>query len=185
MSKELEPLDRYEQMNDIVSLYIKGQTIPAIMRATGLKRVEVMEYIDEYRQIAANDPEIRGRARETLHNFDMHTGDIIAELWSIVNGSTDDRIRSGALKSLADIDKARVETLQKAGLYDDAALGDEMVKVQEQADQIKELLKQVVTEFPMTKHVILKGLTKIFGEPEGVTIPGEAVPEEGGDTPAA
>jgi hypothetical protein len=170
-------------MNDIVSLYIKGSSVPAIMKSTGLRRVDVLEYLDEYKQIAANDPEIQSRARETLHNFDMHTSDIVRELWEVYNGSDDEKIRLQALKHLADIDKARVETLQKAGLYDDAALGDEMVKVQEQANQIKDLLKEVVTEFPAAKELILKGLNKIFNESNGVTI--VVPPTDGGETPAA
>jgi hypothetical protein len=170
-------------MNEIVSLYIKGASVPSIMKSTGLRRVDVLEYLDEYKQIAANDPEIQGRARETLHNFDLHTSDIVRELWELHNGSDDEKIRLQALKHLADIDKARVETLQKAGLYDDAALGDEMVKVQEQANQIKDLLKDVVTEFPATKDLILKGLNKIFNESNGVTI--VVPPTEGGETPAA
>lgn len=181
---DLEPIDRYERMNDIVSLYIKGSSVPAIMKSTGLRRVDVLEYLDEYKQIAANDPEIQGRARETLHNFDMHTSDIVRELWELHNGSDDEKIRLQSLKHLADIDKARVETLQKAGLYDDAALGDEMVKVQEQAEQIKVLLKDVVTQFPAAKELILKGLNKIFNESNAVTL---VVPpsEDGGETPAA
>lgn len=180
MSNEIELLDRYERMNDIVSLYIKGDSIPSIMRSTGLKRVEVMEYLDEYRQIAANDPEIRARASETLHNFDLHTSEIVRELWEVVNSTSDNKTKTQALKHLADIDRARVETLQKAGLYDDAALGDEMAKVQEQAEEIKHLLKEVVTQYPATKELILRGLNRIFNQSEPVDIT-----PENGDTPAA
>ena len=175
---ELEPIDRYARMNDIVSLYIKGESVPKIMKKMGLRRVDVLEYLDEYKQIAINDPEVRARASETLHNFDMHTGEIIAELWGIVKTTLDDKVKAGALKSLADIDKARVETLQKAGLYDDAALGDEMAKVQEQAEQIKQLLKQVVEQYPETRALILHGINKIFDQNEGVTIK-----DEGGESP--
>lgn len=168
---EVELLDRYETMNQIVALYIKGQTVSTITKALGMKRADVLDYLEEYRQIAANDPEIQARAKETLHNFDMHTGDIIREMWSIIEGSADDKVKAGVLKNLADIDRARVETLQKAGLYDDAALGDEVAKVQEQAEQIKQLLKEVVTTYPMTKELILKGINRIFNESNSVDIP--------------
>jgi hypothetical protein len=52
--------------------------------------------------------------------------------------------------------------LQRAGLYDDAALGDQLVVMEQQVEEIKMLLREVAKKYPDAKLFIMEQLGKIF-----------------------
>ena len=165
-------------MNRVVELMLKGQNDPTkIAKQLDMKRVEVQGYIEEWKAIAANDDNIKLRAREALTEMDRHYGLIIERLWETVeqaDSAGDVKTKTTTLKAIADIEAKRQETLQKAGLYDDAALGDELIMMEERAEQIKKLLTNIATKYPETKMDIMYGLRAIFGQSD--PIPGEVVP---------
>lgn len=175
---DLEVHDRMVQMNQVVDLMLKGQYDPTkIARQLNMKRAEVQDYIEEWKQIAANDESIKLRAREALTEMDRHYGLIIHRLWETVEQADtagDVKTKTTTLKAIADIEAKRQEALQKAGLYDDASLGDELIMMEERAEQIKRLLTTIATKYPETKMDIMYGLRSIFGQSE--PIPGEVVP---------
>ncbi len=176
MSKEIELVDRIDQMNRVVERYLKGDNATAIAKATGLKRAEVLDYIDEYRDIARNDEEVKGRAREALHNADEHVNMIIKRTWETVeqvDNAGDYKTKATLLKNLSDIEGKRVEMLQKAGLYDDAALGDEIAEMEEKQQILINILKEVTADCPHCKLEVARRLAKVTGKAEPVVIPGE------------
>lgn len=171
MSSDLVPLDseRYVAMNSVVEEHLKGRNPTVIARALKMNRADVVGYINDWREIVQNDPNTQAYARESLYAMRKHYDMIIDELWSVV-GTTDDKTKVTALKSIADIDAKRQEALQKAGMYDDAVLGDEVAKVEQQIEQIKKLLRDVIGNYPNTKQFILKGLSEIAGQAVGVEV---------------
>lgn len=175
---ETEVHDRMVQMNRVVEIMLKGQSDPGkIAKELGMKRVEVQGYIDEWKNLAANDENMKFRAREALVAMDEHYSLIIQRLWETVEQADmvgDTKSKTTTLKAIADIEAKRQETLQRAGLYDDAALGDEVAMMEERAEQIKKLLTSIATKYPDTKMDIMYGLRQIFGQSE--PIPGEVVP---------
>jgi hypothetical protein len=176
VGKELEVLDRVEQMNAVVEQYLKGEKPTQIAKKLQMKRSDVLDYIDEYKEIARNDPHVKGRAREALYSADSHFSMVIERSWETVeqaDQNNDIRTKATVLKNIADIEGKRVEMLQKAGLYDDAAIGDELAAMEEKAEAIKQLLKEVATKYPEARYMIMSGLSKIFGQPEGVVIDAE------------
>lgn len=168
MSNEIELFDRYEQMNQVVERYLKGEKPHQIVAATGLKRAEVLEYIDEYREIARNDDEIKDRAREALHGADQHFSMLIETSWNIIDTESDNKIRNVAIKNVADFEKARVDMLQKAGLYDDAALGDELAEMEEKQQLLIAILREVTADCPKCKVEVARRLSKVTGKTEAV-----------------
>jgi hypothetical protein len=82
----------------------------------------------------------------------------------------DVKTKTTTLKAIADVESKRQESLQKAGLYDDAELGDEIAMMQEQADKIKQLLTLVASKYPESKMDILEGLQEIFAQ-EPIAVP--------------
>lgn len=143
---------------------LKGNTnATQIAKSVGIPRAKVLDYIDAWKEIAKNDENIKDRAKEALTNMDNHYNMIIKEMWEIVDDTSNDaKTRSSTLKQIADIESKRQETLQKAGLYDDADLAGELVETQMKAERIKELLRDIATQFPVTKEAILSGLNEIF-----------------------
>lgn len=170
-SKELELLDRIEQRNKVVELYLKGSIDPGkIAKQLQMTRAQVLDYIDEYKEIARNDDEVKACAREALYSADSHISMLIEESWNIIRTEPDNKVRNVAIKNAADFEVKRVEMLQKAGLYDDAAIGDELAEMEEKAEAIKELLKQVAQRYPDARQMIMEGLSKIFKQPEPVVV---------------
>lgn len=162
--QELESVTYYEEMNRVVSALLKGNTNPtALARELGMTRVKVMDYMEAWKDYARNDEDIKNRAKESLTEMDHHYDLIVSEMWGVVNDDVVDlKTKAGTLKHIADVISKRQETLQKAGLYDDAGLADELVDTQEKAQKIKELLREIATKYPATKIDILEGLSRIF-----------------------
>jgi nucleoside-triphosphatase THEP1 len=77
------------------------------------------------------------------------------------------------LKNIADVERARQDTLQKAGYYDNVGMADEIAKMEKLGDDIKQFLKEVVKKYPETTSFIMEGIRKIYNEEP--TIEGEVI----------
>lgn len=165
--QDIESVEYYEQMNKVVTALLKGETNPTTLaRELGMTRVKVMDYMDAWKDVARNDEDIKNVAKESLTNMNVHYDIIIKEMWAVVNDPVVDlKTKAGTLKQIADIVSKRQETLQKAGLYDDAGLADELADTQEKAEGIKNLLREVAAKHPAAKSMILEGLSSIFHQP--------------------
>ena len=163
--KELATVDRYEQMNSCVQLFLKGENPTGIAKVTGLRRVDVLGYLDEWKALASNSEGLQAMAREAVLGSAQHYDMLIKELWGIVNDpGVDLRTKSSTLKIIAELEEKRINFLQKAGLLDDAALGDEIAMMEDRSAAIKQLLVEVTSKYPETKMMIMKGLSEVFGQ---------------------
>lgn len=181
VSKEVALVDSIETMDKLANLWLKGERNPtAIARQLQMKRADVLNLIDDFKQIVANDEEVKGRAKEALFEADKSLDLVVKRSWETVEQADDAgdlKTKATVLKNIADVEGKRVDMLQKAGLYDDAALGDELAEMEAKADAIKGLLKEVAAVHPQARLMIMQGLQKIFGQPEGITVvEGELAP---------
>lgn len=171
---EVGSTEYYVNMDRVMNLYLKGTTnLTHLAKATGLKRAEVMLYIDEWRKTAASNEDVKQRAKDNLAEMDEHYSLIISETWRVVedaDANGDLKTKATALKNLADIESKRQDTLQKAGLYDDAELGDQLALMAEQAEAIKKMLVDLSEKYPQAKQDILEGLRRIFAGEQVVVI---------------
>lgn len=159
--------------------FLKGENNPTkIAKATGIPRKDVVIYQEEWRMIMANDKDLHARARETVMELDKQYDQLIREGWIAYEEAASARDKATILKTIGEFIAKRQEVLQKAGLYDDAAMGDELARTEEQMDKIKELLKSVASKHPEVRREIMEGLSQIFDEAVGVpdTSPGGATP---------
>lgn len=165
-----ELTERIETLTIIVEDYLlRGETDPGkIAKAMGMPRKDVVVYIDEWKSIARNNSGLQDRARELVSEMDRSYDLIIKELWIALEEAENVRDKNTTLKNIADVTAKRQEALQKAGLYDDAAIGEEMALVEEQVEAIKQLLQRVVKEHPETKITIMEGLGRIFNKSEPI-----------------
>lgn len=165
MSRDLSIIDHTERLAVIVDDYIlKGEVNPTtIAKATGLKRVEVVNYIAEWRAISANNEWVKERAQQSLYDFDRGYDKVIKELWNVYEDAESTRDQNSIMANIAKVMKDRADVLQRAGLYDDAALGDEVAKLEEQVEELKKLLAKVAERFPDTRVFLMEEIGKIFG----------------------
>ena len=71
-------------MNKVVEEHLKGSTPKQIQTKFGMTRAQVLDFIDEYKKIIHNDPNVHNRAREALAGADQHYNLIIATAWETV-----------------------------------------------------------------------------------------------------
>jgi hypothetical protein len=177
MSQEIELLDRYEQINKVAQLYIKGTTNPAaIAKELGVKRAQALELIDEWRDIAKNNDDIKEQAAEALQSGIQHYAMIVQRLWETVEQADtagDFRTKNAILKNVADIEAKKIDMLQKAGLYDDASLGDEIAEMEEKQAILISILRDVTSDCEHCKIEVARRLARVTGKAEPVIIPGE------------
>lgn len=82
---EIELADRWENINKVAEEFLRGNTNPTtISKATGFKRAEVIEYLDEWRMVIRSDRQVQVRAREALAGADQHYSMLIKEAWDVV-----------------------------------------------------------------------------------------------------
>jgi len=177
MTKEVELLDRNEQINRVAQLYIKGTTNPTtIAKQLGIKRAEALDLIDEWKVIARNNDDVKDQASEALQAGIQHYSMIVERLWETVEQADDDgdiKTKNAVLKNIADIEAKKIDMLQKAGLYDDAALGDELAEMEEKQQILISILKEVTSDCDHCKVEVARRLSKVTNKSEPVVISGE------------
>ena len=169
--KELELADRYIRMNQVVELYLEGKNETQIGKALSMKRVEVMEYVEEFKEIARSDDALRDRMREVPHEFDIQQGRVISEMWELTRDpATDNKTKAGILKNIADVTAKRVEVLQKSGLLSDSILGDEMAAQEEKIEAVMAILREVSAKCDHCKIEVAKRLARIENKAEPIVV---------------
>lgn len=69
-----------------------------------------------------------------------------------------------------DIEKARIEMLQKAGLLENKELAEEMVEIERRQEILVEILRDIASEHPEVRDKIMKRLSDIAKDNEVLTI---------------
>jgi hypothetical protein len=160
-------------MNKVAGMYHKGNTNPTVIaRELGMKRAEVLTFIEEWKDIAKNDVNIREQAAETLQGSLQHYDMLIKEGWNLLQQSDDAgdlKNKATVIKAIADMSSKKVEMLQKAGLYDDASLGDELAEMEEKQQILVGILREVTADCERCKFEVARRLTKVTGKVESVS----------------
>lgn len=184
-NQELEQYDVMEQVSTMVNDYItKGVVNPSqIAKGMGLKRAEVLVLLDHWHSIARNNDDIKDRATELILELDLTYSNLISELYNTLEDCTSPRDRNTTIKNIGDLTKARQEVYQRAGIYDDSAIADELAIMEVKLDAVQRLLTQVAEKFPQTKMFILEGLGKATGKAQSMPAddPEEIIVDPGGN----
>ena len=78
--------------------------------------------------------------------------------------------KTQSIKLVMDIEKSRIEMLQKAGLLENKELAEEMVEIERKQDVLVGILRDVASEHPEVRDLIMKRLSDIAREGEVMTI---------------
>lgn len=174
MSKELAIRDQIAVMDKFASLWLTGDRNPTtIARELDIKRSEALVLIEEYKSIIHDNPEVKARAAEALYEADQTLNMVVKRSWETVEQAdvvADYKTKAGILKNIADIEGKRVDMLQKAGLYDDAALGDELAEQEEKMQILMGILKEVTADCNHCKIEVARRLSKISGKVEPIVV---------------
>ena len=175
---DIELADHYDRMNKVVSELLKGNNPTQIATLTGFKRAEVLEYIDEWKQVVRSDSGARERAKEAISGADQHYAMLIKEAWKTVEDADTQgqlNVKATALKLIADIEGKRIGMLQEVGLLDNAELATQLAETERKQDVLVKILKEVTATCPKCKLEVAKRLSQITGVVEPVVIDAEQV----------
>lgn len=168
---ELELADRWERINQVVDLFLKGNTNPMqIARITGFKRTDVQDYLNEWRSVIQSDRQVQMRAREALAGADRHYSMLIEEGWDVINQSTtanDLTKKTAGIKLVADIQQKQIDMLQKAGLIENNEMAEEIIETERKQEILVKILKEVVANCDHCKKEVFSRLEEVTGKAEG------------------
>lgn len=170
---DIELADHFDRMNKVVSELLKGNNPTQIATITGFKRAEVVELIDEWKNVVHNDQSSRERAKEAISGADQHYAMLIKEAWNTVEEA--DRqgqlnVKANSLKLIADIETKRIGMLQQVGLLDNAELAGQIAETEKKQEILVDILKEVTASCPKCKMDVAKRLSQITGVVEPVVI---------------
>jgi hypothetical protein len=173
---DIELADHFDRMNKVVSELLKGNTPTQIATLTGFKRAEVIDYIEEWKEVVRSDSGARDRAKEAISGADQHYAMLIKEAWKTVedaDGAGQLNVKATALKLIADIEGKRIGMLQEVGLLDNAELATQVAETERKQDVLVKILKEVTATCPKCKMDVAKRLSQITGVVEPVVIDAE------------
>lgn len=170
---EADVLRRYDEQQEIVLLYVKGHTVPEIVRLTGMKRALVENHLQDFRDYAAQDRAIRTRAKDIVLSVDTHYSDIIKALYRNIEAAEfkdDPKAAMAGLKMVADAEAKRVDLLSKAGMLADNTIGDQIAEMERKQAILVEILREISRKHPNIGKEIQGRLSEVTGKTEGVVV---------------
>ena len=173
MSTEEDLVKHLDQVNIVVGEYLKGNDATKISKELSIPRVRVVELINEWKVMASANDAIRARAKEALASMDAHYGKLILKSYEVIDEASMTNnltAKTQAIKLVMDIEKARIDMLQKAGLLENKELAEEMIAIEKRQEVLVSILRDIATTHPEVRDIIMKRLSSIAKEGEVITI---------------
>lgn len=173
MSFEDLTVEHLDQVNRVVEKYLAGAEPTQISKELALPRQKVVAYIDEWRSMAADNAAIRARAKEALVGADTHYSKLISKAYEVIDEATTVAnlgAKTAGIKLVMDLEKTRIDMLQKAGLLENKELAEEMIEIERKQEVLVNILKDIATEHPEIRDKIMRRLSEVAKEREVITI---------------
>jgi hypothetical protein len=173
MSTETELIDHLDEVNKVVAEYLKGQDPTKISKDLDMPRTRVVALINEWKVMASANEAIRARAKEALAGADAHYSKLITKSYEVIDEASMTNnlsAKTQAIKLVVDIEKSRIEMLQKAGLLENKELAEEMVEIERRQEVLVGILRDIASEHPEVRDLIMHRLSSIAKEGEVITI---------------
>lgn len=173
MSFEDLTVEHLDQVNKVVEKYLAGAEPTQISKELSLPRQKVVAYIDEWRTMAADNAAIRARAKEALVGADTHYSKLISKAYEVIDEATtvaNLTAKTAGIKLVMDLEKTRIDMLQKAGLLENKELAEEMIEIERKQEVLVNILKDIATEHPEVRDKIMRRLSEVAKEREVITI---------------
>ena len=173
MSFEDLTVEHLDEVNRVVEKYLAGNEPTQISKELDMPRQKVVAYINEWRVMAADNAAIRGRAREALAGADAHYNKLIQKAYEVMDDATTTAnlgAKNASIKLVMDIEKTRIEMLQKAGLLENKELAEEMLEIENKQEILVGILKDIASEHPEIRDKIMRRLSDVSKNKEVLTV---------------
>ena len=173
MSSELDLVNHLDEVNLVVTEYLKGNDPTRISKDLSIPRVRVVAHLDEWKASASNNSAIRARAKDALAGADAHYSKLISKSYEIIDEATMTNnlsAKTQAIKLVMDIESKRIDMLQKAGLLENKELAEEMVEIERRQEVLVGILRDIASEHPEVRDIIMQRLSSIAKDGEVITV---------------
>ncbi len=173
MSIENLTVEHLDEMNKVVEKYLQGEDPTQISKQLALPRQKVMAHITQWRVLASDNAAIRARAKEALVGADTHYNKLISKAYEVMDDATTVAnlgAKTAAIKLVMDIERTRIDMLQKAGLLENKELAEEMLNIEHKQDVLVGILRDMASEYPQIRDEIMRRLSQVSKEQEVITI---------------
>jgi hypothetical protein len=105
--------------------------------------------------------------------MDAHYGKLITKAYEVIDeASLNNNLgaKTQGIKLVVDIEKARIEMLQKAGLLENKELAEEMIEIERKQEVLVDILREIASSHPEVRDLIMTKLSQIAKEDEVITI---------------
>lgn len=177
MSFEDLTVEHLDQVNRVVEKYLAGTPETQISKELALPRQKVVAYINEWRAMAADNAAIRARAKEALVGADTHYSKLINKAYEVIDEATtvaNLTAKTAGIKLVMDLERTRIDMLQKAGLLENKELAEEMIQIEERQEVLINILKDIASEHPEIRDKIMRRLSVATKQGQTITIVNEA-----------
>lgn len=173
MSFEDLTVEHLDQVNRVVEKYLAGTTETQISKELSIPRQKVVGYINEWRAMAADNAAIRARAKEALVGADTHYSKLIGKAYEVIDEATTTAnlsAKTAGIKLVMDLERTRIDMLQKAGLLENKELAEEMVEIERKQEVLVAILKDIAAEYPQIRDEIMRRLSSVAKDQEVITV---------------
>jgi hypothetical protein len=173
MSTEEDLVKHLDQVNNVVSEYLKGNDPTVISKELDIPRTRVVSLINEWKAMASDNSAIRARAKEALVGADTHYTKLISKSYEVIDEASMTNnlsAKTAAIKLVMDIESKRIDMLQKAGLLENKELAEEMVEIERRQEVLVGILRDIASSHPEVRDIIMQRLSAIAKEGEVITV---------------
>lgn len=173
MSTEIDLINHLDEVNNVVTEYLKGNDPTKISKELNIPRTRVVAHLDEWKESASNNSAIRARAKDALAGADAHYSKLISRSYEVIDEASMTNnlsAKTAAIKLVMDIESKRIDMLQKAGLLENKELAEEMVEIERRQEVLVGILRDIASEHPEVRDIIMQRLSAIAKEGEVITV---------------
>jgi hypothetical protein len=173
MTTEEDLVKHLDEVNIVVSEYLKGNDPTVISKELAIPRTRVVTLINEWKSMASDNAAIRARAKEALVGADTHYTKLILKSYEVIDEASMTNnlgAKTQAIKLVMDIESKRIDMLQKAGLLENKELAEEMVEIERRQEVLVGILRDIASEHPEIRDLIMQRLSAIAKEGEVITV---------------
>ena len=162
MSKDL--VKHLDQINAVASEYLKGTDTADIAKTLDIPRNRVVDLLNDWRKMAANNEAIHARAREALVGADQHYSSLINKAYEVIDSADSTanlNAKTTAIKLIADIEAKRLDMLHRAGLLENKEIAEELAEMERKHEVLIDILKEVASKYPNIRTEIMNRLSQV------------------------
>lgn len=181
MTTDEDIVKHLDQVNRVVEEYLKGSDPTTIAKQLTLPRTQVVSLINEWKVMASANDAIRARAKEALAAADTHYSKLVSRTYEVIDEASMTNnlsAKTAAIKLVMDIESKRIDMLQKAGLLENKELAEEMMEIEKRQEVLVGILRDIASENPAVRDLIMQRLSSISKQGEVLTIVSVDVNEE-------